>query len=59
MDTWTKQLGYPVVTTKRINATHLEVEQKRFSLDPPGVGKSEGPTAYKNVIKTSILYLQI
>lgn len=39
MDTWTKQLGYPVVTTRRINATHLEVEQKRFSLDSPGVGK--------------------
>jgi len=39
MDTWTKQLGYPVVTTRRINATHLEVEQKRFSLEisPPKI----------------------
>jgi len=43
MDTWTKQLGYPVVTTRRINATHLEVEQKRFSLDPPGAGKISPP----------------
>ena len=38
MDTWTKQIGHPVITTKRINATHIQVKQDRFNLDPPGIG---------------------
>merc|ERR1711962_1027779 len=46
MDTWTLQLGYPVVSLKRINASFLEVKQERFSLDPVGTFPPPSPFNY-------------
>uniref|UniRef100_A0A7M6DKS9 Aminopeptidase n=1 Tax=Clytia hemisphaerica TaxID=252671 RepID=A0A7M6DKS9_9CNID len=47
MDTWTKQIGHPVITTKRINATHMQVKQDRFKLDPPGIEAPKSPFNYR------------
>ncbi len=33
MDTWTKQMGYPVLDLS-VSATHASLTQKRFLLDP-------------------------
>ncbi|KAF7991209.1 hypothetical protein HCN44_002771 [Aphidius gifuensis] len=33
MDTWTRQMGYPVVNIKKINSTHYTLKQKRFLAD--------------------------
>lgn len=33
MTSWTKQKGHPVVTLKRINDTHISLEQNRFLVD--------------------------
>jgi len=38
MDPWLLQMGYPLLTINRINKTHMEVEQQRFSLDDPKAG---------------------
>jgi len=38
MDPWLLQMGYPLLTINRINKTHIEVEQQRFSLDDPKAG---------------------
>lgn len=34
MDTWTLQLGYPVITVTLVNKTFIKLTQERFSLDP-------------------------
>ena len=34
MNTWTKQMGHPVITINRINSTHIQITQKQFLLDP-------------------------
>ena len=34
MDTWTLQMGYPVVTVGDSNAGTASLSQKRFLLDP-------------------------
>ena len=34
MNTWTKQMGHPVVTIKRKDGVHIEIQQKQFLLDP-------------------------
>lgn len=33
MTSWTKQKGHPVVTIKRVNNTHISLEQNRFLTD--------------------------
>ena len=33
MSSWTKQKGHPVVHVKRLNKTHVTIEQNRFLLD--------------------------
>jgi aminopeptidase N len=34
MNTWTKQMGHPVITINRINSTSIQIRQKQFLLDP-------------------------
>jgi aminopeptidase N len=34
MNTWTKQMGHPVITIERINANNIRISQKHFLLDP-------------------------
>lgn len=47
MDTWTLQMGFPLVTVTRLNKTHVKVNQERFSLDPPDINV---PTSRFNYI---------
>ena len=34
MNTWTRQMGHPVVTIKKLNDTALSLTQNHFLLDP-------------------------
>ena len=34
MNTWTRQMGHPVVSIEKINATTIRLTQKHFLLDP-------------------------
>lgn len=34
MDTWTRQMGLPLITIKKINDTEYELSQERFLADP-------------------------
>lgn len=44
MDTWTLQMGFPVVTIKRVNKTNKGIaRQKHFLLDPNAVVKESSP----------------
>ena len=36
MDTWTLQLGYPVVSVKKLNKRTWNFSQQRFTLDVAG-----------------------
>jgi len=46
MDTWTKQMGYPVLTVKRIDQATVEVRQQRFLSDPSAVSSDDSPFGY-------------
>jgi len=37
MDTWTRQMGFPVVTISRLNRSTYLLEQKRFLINPDDV----------------------
>ena len=44
MDTWTLQMGFPVVTIKRVsNSDKATATQKHFLLDPNAVVKESSP----------------
>ncbi|XP_047485886.1 glutamyl aminopeptidase-like [Penaeus chinensis] len=49
MDTWTRQMGYPVVSVKRAqgDATKLEVRQERFLADPEAQSADDSPFGYR------------
>lgn len=49
MDTWTRQMGYPVlhVTTSKEDKNKLEVRQRRFLSDPEAVSAEDSPFGYK------------
>lgn len=48
MDTWTLQMGFPVVTIKRVGNTDKAIAtQKHFLLDPNAVVKEPSPFNYK------------
>jgi aminopeptidase N len=32
-DLWTKQMGYPVISVKRVDEHRVELNQRRFKLD--------------------------
>ena len=34
MNTWMKQMGYPVVTIKRVDDQTVNITQKQFLIDP-------------------------
>lgn len=34
MSSWTRQSGHPLITVKKINSTHILVEQKPFIKNP-------------------------
>ena len=34
MNTWTKQMGHPVVTIERVNENSIKIKQSQFLLDP-------------------------
>lgn len=47
MDTWTKQMGYPVLDLS-VSATHASLTQKRFLLDPKAdASQPASPFGYK------------
>ena len=46
MDTWTLQLGYPVISVRRMNQSFVEITQRRFSLDPPNTILPKSPFGY-------------
>ena len=33
MNTWTRQMGHPVVTIQKVNSTTINITQKHFLLD--------------------------
>ncbi|CAJ0588572.1 unnamed protein product [Cylicocyclus nassatus] len=41
---WTKQMGYPIVTVKKYNDTHVELTQERYRQDPD----AKDPERYAN-----------
>ena len=41
MNTWTKQMGHPVVKINFLNNTHIEIFQNHFLLDKALPSKSE------------------
>lgn len=44
MDTWTLQMGFPVVTITRVKKTNKAIaKQKHFLLDPNAVVKESSP----------------
>ena len=44
MDTWTFQMGFPVVTIKRVDKTNRAIAtQKHFLLDPNAVVEEPSP----------------
>ena len=47
MDTWTRQMGYPVLNVERISGTRYRVTQKRYLIDQLAVDKVESPYSYK------------
>lgn len=48
MDTWTLQMGFPVVTIKRVKKTNKAIaKQKHFLLDPNAVVKESSPFNYR------------
>lgn len=56
MDTWTLQMGYPVVTITNVN-NQIRFSQKRFLLDPsnrnpevdPPTSKFKSPYGYDEI----------
>ena len=34
MNTWTKQMGHPLITIERLNENSIRISQKHFLLDP-------------------------
>lgn len=51
MNTWTKQMGHPVVKINFLNSTHISISQNHFLLDKSIPEKSE----YKYNKLTNIL----
>ena len=48
MDTWTRQMGYPVVNVQKVKNGRYKLTQKRYLLDPSLADKSEkSPYGYK------------
>jgi len=46
MDTWTKQMGYPVLNVKRVDQDTVELRQKRFLSDPSATSAEDSPFGY-------------
>ena len=42
MDTWTRQMGFPLITVDRVKSTHYKISQSRYLLDPSLDGKGPG-----------------
>lgn len=53
MNTWTLQLGYPLVSVKRINESFVELRQTRFSLDP---SNTPPPSPFNYIWKIPIIF---
>lgn len=53
MSTWTKQMGYPLITIERNNQTSIKITQKQFLLDPSSPPTEE--SAYKYNISNYLL----
>ena len=34
MNSWTRQMGYPLITIERVDANNIKISQKLFQLDP-------------------------
>ncbi|XP_074661523.1 aminopeptidase N-like [Tubulanus polymorphus] len=48
MDTWTRQMGFPVITIKRLGNDRILLEQERFLLNPDQVyNPTDSPYGYK------------
>eukprot|EP00111_Clytia_hemisphaerica_P007222 TCONS_00020985-protein len=47
MDPWLLQMGYPLLSVNRLNNTHIEVEQERFSMDAPNTALKASPFNYQ------------
>ena len=47
MDTWTRQMGYPVLNVDQISGTRYRVTQQRYLIDQEAVDKVDSPYDYK------------
>ncbi|CAL4084418.1 unnamed protein product [Meganyctiphanes norvegica] len=47
MDTWTRQMGFPVLNIKTANSGKIEVRQERFLADPDAVSPNDSKYGYK------------
>lgn len=47
MGTWTKQMGFPVVTVKKLSETQYELTQKRFFSNPDNAEQEYTDSEYK------------
>ncbi|XP_076049754.1 glutamyl aminopeptidase-like [Oratosquilla oratoria] len=46
MDSWTRQMGYPVLHVKKVGPDAVRVTQKRFLVDSEAVGDNDSPYGY-------------
>lgn len=47
MDTWTKQMGFPVVKVERVTPNSFRLTQKRFFSDPANELIQHAPSEFK------------
>ena len=47
MNTWTRQMGHPLITIKQLNNSAFSISQKHFLLDPEAKPSEPSPYEYK------------
>jgi hypothetical protein len=57
MNTWTRQMGHPVITIQKVNANTINITQKHFLLDPSSKPITSSYKYIITVIDTFIIIL--
>ena len=47
MDTWTRQMGYPLLTVEKVSATRYRVTQERYLTDRTASAGADSPYGYR------------
>lgn len=54
MNTWTKQIGYPLITVERIDLNNIKISQKRFLSDTSS--QSSIPYKYLSTLNHHLVF---